>query len=71
MKVWIPVAGLTLLVAAYVYFYELSAAEAQGSASIGLANVAGLLAVVVGLLAAGMIMRRGSTHENTSDSRNP
>lgn len=71
MKLWIPVAGLTLLVVAYVYFYELSAAEAQGSASIGLANVAGLVAVVVGLVAAGMVMRRGSSHEKTSDPRNP
>jgi hypothetical protein len=65
MKLWLPIAGAALFVVAYVYFYELSAAEAQGSASIGLANVAGLVAVVVGLVAAGMVMRRGPPNEKT------
>ena len=71
MKIWLPVAGVALLVVAYAYFYELSAVEAQGSASIGLANVVGLAAVITGLIVAGMLFRRGGPADRAMDSRNP
>jgi hypothetical protein len=71
MKPWLPIAGVALLVVAYAYFYELSAVETQGSASIGLANVAGLAAVIVGLIVAGMLFRRGASGAGTPDPRNP
>ena len=60
MKLWLPIAAIALLAAAYVYFYELSATEAQGSTSVGLANVVGLAAVIAGLVVAGVVLKRGS-----------
>ena len=71
MRLWAPVAAATMGVVAYVFFYELSAAEAQGSSSLGLANAAGLVAVLLGLIVAGFILRRGAAPPRTSDSRNP
>ena len=70
MKLWLPVAALLLFIVAYAYFYALSAVETQGSASIGLANVVGLMAVIVGLIVAGMLFRRRAP-AGTPDSRNP
>ena len=67
MRLWLPLACVALLVVAYVYFYELGAVESQGSASIGLANAVGLAAVIVGLIAAGMLFRRKAP----SGPRNP
>lgn len=60
-----------LLAVAYAYFYALGSAEGQGSASIGLANMVGLLAVVVGLVVAGMVFSRRAPAGGTPDSRNP
>jgi hypothetical protein len=71
LKLWVPVAAVALLLVAYAYFYELSATEAQGSASIGLANVVGLAAVIVGLIVAGMVFRRGTPADRSPDPRNP
>lgn len=59
MKLWIPLAAALLLVVAYLLLFELGATESQGSTSLGLANAAGLAAVVVGIIAAGVILRRG------------
>ncbi len=71
LRLWLPVAGVALLVVAYAYFYALSSVETQGSASIGLANVVGLAAGVVGLIVAGMLFKRGTPGDRTPDSRNP
>lgn len=71
MKLWIPIAGVALLVIAYAYFYELSSVETQGSASVGLANVVGLAAVVVGLIVAGMLFRRGTPAGRAPGAGNP
>jgi len=71
LRLWLPIAGVALLVIAYAYFYELSSVEAQGSASIGIANVVGLVVVVVGLVVAGVLFRRRAPPGGTSDSRNP
>lgn len=71
LRLWLPVAGITLVVVAYAFFYALDVTETQGSTSIGLANAAGLVAVIVGLIAAVLIMRRGAPPIDSPDSRNP
>jgi hypothetical protein len=58
VKVWIPVALGSLIAIAYAFFYALSVSESQGVASFGLANSVGIFAVFVGLIAAGIILRR-------------
>lgn len=58
LRLWIPVIALVMIVAAYAYFYAISAAESQGTASLGIANSVGLLGVVIALFAAGFIFRR-------------
>ena len=72
MKLRIPIAVIVLLAVAYVYFYMLGATESQGSTSLGVANAVGLVAVVVGVIAAGFILRRGGPPQSGTDgSRNP
>lgn len=63
LKFWIPVAVGGLIVAAYVFFYALSAAESQGATSFGIANSIGLVGVFVALIAAGFIFRRATPHQ--------
>jgi len=60
MRFWVPLALVCVLIVAYAYFYRLTALEAQGASSIGMANMAGLLLVFVGVVAAGLIMRRAA-----------
>jgi hypothetical protein len=60
MKLWIPVALGGLVVGAYAFLYALSSSQTEGAASIGLANSVGLVAVFVGLVAAGLILRRAT-----------
>jgi len=60
MKLWIPVAVAAVLILAYVFFYAMSSTEAQGATSLGVANFVGLVAVVVGVVAAGLLLRRAS-----------
>ncbi len=71
LRLWVPVAAIALVVAVYLLFYGITATESQGSTSVGLANAAGFAAVVIGLVVAGLIFRRGAPEEKTSDSRNP
>ena len=60
MKLWVPVAVGVLIVAAYAFFYALSASEPQGSTSFSLTNSVGLVVVLVGVIAAGFVIRRAS-----------
>lgn len=60
MRLWIPVAIGGMIVAAYAFFYALSATESQGATSFGIANSVGLVGVFVALIAAGLIMRRAT-----------
>ena len=71
MKLRLTVAAVVLLLVAYLLFYGISATESQGATSLGLANLAGLAAVLFGLVVAVFIFRRGTPTENTSDPRNP
>ena len=62
MKLWVPIAAGGLVLLAYAVIYEIGITEAQGASSLGFANSIGLLAVFVGLIAAGFIMRRATPH---------
>jgi hypothetical protein len=58
MRLWVPLAVVALIAFAYAFFYFLNSTEAKGASSFGLANTVGLLAVFLGLIAAGIILRR-------------
>jgi len=58
VKTWVPVALGGMVVLAYALFYLLGTFESQGATSFGLVNMAGLVAVFVGVIAAAVIMRR-------------
>lgn len=60
MKLWVPVAIGGLIILAYAFFYALSATEPQGATSFSLANSVGLVVVLVGVIAAGFVIRRAS-----------
>ncbi|HUI23760.1 MAG TPA: hypothetical protein VLY82_05145 [Nitrososphaerales archaeon] len=60
MKLWIPLAVGALIVVAYAFFYALSVTEPQGASSFSLANSVGLILVLVGVIAAGFVIRRAS-----------
>jgi len=60
MKLWVPVAVGALIVAAYAFFYVLSLTEPEGANSFDLANSVGLIVVLVGVIAAGFVIRRAS-----------
>ena len=60
MKLWIPIAVVAVLVLAYALFYTMSSTGTQGATSLGLANSVGLVAVLVGVVAAGLLLRRAS-----------
>lgn len=60
MKLWIPVSVLAVLVLAYAFFYAMSSTETEGATSLGLANSVGLIAVLIGVVAAGLLLRRAS-----------
>ena len=60
MKLWIPATLAGVIVVAYAYFYFLSTTEVQSAAPLGVANIVGLAAVFLGLIAAGVILRRGT-----------
>lgn len=58
MKRWVPLALGGVITFGYFFFYVLSSAENQGATSFGLANSLGLVVVFVGIIAAGLILRR-------------
>jgi ABC-type antimicrobial peptide transport system permease subunit len=62
MKLWVPLAVVSLIIMAYAVIYEIGIEEAQGASSLGFANSIGLLAVFVGLIAAGFVLRRATPH---------
>jgi hypothetical protein len=60
LRLWIPFAVAGLAVIAYAVFYAISAAEPEGAASLGLANIIGLLGVIIALIAAVFIFGRAT-----------
>jgi uncharacterized membrane protein YidH (DUF202 family) len=63
LKLWVPVAVVGLIVIALAYYYAIGATESQGASSYSLANFVGLILVVVGVVAAGLVMRRATPHQ--------
>jgi hypothetical protein len=57
LKKWVPLAVIVVAVLAYLV-YVLSS-DSGGLLTPGLVNVVGLFAVVIGVVAAGAILRRG------------
>jgi len=62
VKLWIPVVFLGLAILAYAFFYVLTATESQGASSFYLTNMVGLAVFVIGVVAAGLVMRRAAPH---------
>jgi len=60
LRLWIPLVLACVLALSYAYLYQLTALEAQRASSVGLANFAGLTLVFVGVIAAGLILRRAN-----------
>ena len=60
MKLWVPVALAAVVVVAYTLFYLLSVPDRAGTTSIGVVNMIGLASVVIGVVAAGFILRRST-----------
>ena len=58
VRLWIPIALVGLAVLGYAFFYLLTATETQSATSFYLTNVVGLIVVVVGVIAAGIVIRR-------------
>jgi hypothetical protein len=60
MRLWIIAALGILIAAAYVLFYVTSSLESQGANLFGLVNTIGLITVVLGIVAAGAVLRRST-----------
>jgi len=60
VKLWIPIALAAVIIIAYTFFYTLSVTEPQGASSFDLTNSVGLVVVLVGVIAAGFVIRRAN-----------
>jgi hypothetical protein len=60
LKLWVPIALAGLFAFAYGFLYFVSSVETQGASSFGLANSVGLAGVFVGLIVAGLLLKRAS-----------
>jgi len=60
LKLWIPIAVGAVIIIAYTFFYTLSVTEPQGATSFDLTNSVGLVVVLLGVVAAGFVIRRAS-----------
>ena len=60
MNVWVPLALGCVIFAAYAYLYQITAIGAEGASSVGMTNYAGLVVVFVGIVVAGLVLRRAS-----------
>jgi len=60
VKLWIPIALAAVIIIAYTFFYTLSVTEPQGASSFDLTNSVGLIVVLVGVIAAGFVIRRAN-----------
>ncbi len=63
MRLWIPITLIGLAVLGYLFYYALGASESQGVTSFTLANSVGLIVVVIGVIAAGFVLRRARPPE--------
>lgn len=58
MRLWPILALVAIVLSAYAFFYVLGSLSGQGSTPFGLVNTVGLLAVIIGVAAAFVILRR-------------
>ena len=60
MRLWVPAALCAIVVFVFAFFYYLSKTGNESGKSVGLVNSAGLAFVVIGVIAAGVILRRAA-----------
>ncbi|MDA4125363.1 MAG: hypothetical protein OK438_07975 [Thaumarchaeota archaeon] len=60
MKFWVPLALGSVIIVGYAFFYMISNLGAPGAGTFGLVNSVGLAAVLLGIVAAGVILRRAT-----------
>ncbi len=60
MRARVPIALAAIILLAYSLFYLATSLEGQGATSFAVVNGAGLAAVLIGVLAAGIILRRSA-----------
>lgn len=59
LRLWVPIAiAATAVVVCVFYYYVLGALEQQGSSAFSIVNAVGLVVVIFGLIAAGIMLRR-------------
>jgi hypothetical protein len=63
MKLWVPLVLGSVIVVGYAFFYFLSTVGTEEAESFGLVNSVGLAVVLVGIVAAGVILRRATPPE--------
>ncbi len=69
MRIWVPIAVLLMLLGAYVVFYMIDSSESQGPTTFSLVNTIGLGTVILGVIAAGFILRRSAPREQSRISK--
>jgi len=60
MRLRVPVALVFVALVVCAYLYWLASSASQAASSVGIANLAGLVLVFAGILAAGLVLRRAS-----------
>jgi hypothetical protein len=63
LRLWIPVAFIIFVLVALVLYNLLGAYQKQGGLTLEVVNELGLVVVVLGVVAAGIILRRASPPE--------
>ena|GEM_PF-3910583 len=58
MRLWVPVAAAAAAAGAVYFLYGYTADAVNGQSPVALVNTVGLVGVVLGLLAAALILRR-------------
>jgi lipopolysaccharide export LptBFGC system permease protein LptF len=61
LRLWIPIAiAATAVVVCVFYYFVLDVLEEQGASGFSIVNAVGLVVVIFGLIAAGIMLRRTS-----------
>ena len=59
LKAWVPVSVVIMIGGAYALLYFLTSSGPSAPTSLGVTNSIGLIAVALGLVGAGILLRRG------------
>lgn len=60
LRRWIPVSLIAAVILAYAIFLVIGTLEQQGASSLSFINLVGFILVILGVIAAGAILRRAS-----------